>query len=98
MVGGDDNDIYVVADAGDLVVEVAGEGTDRVDASISYTLGTDVENLNLTGTAATARAMRPTTRSTATQATTNCSAAVAMTSSTVELASISSMAALATTR
>ncbi len=54
MAGGADNDVYVVDDAGDVVNEtVAGSsGTDRVEASISYALGTDVENLDLEGTAA----------------------------------------------
>ena len=51
MVGGLGNDIYVVDAAGDIVVENAGEGTDLVQASISYTLGSNLENLTLTGTA-----------------------------------------------
>jgi serralysin len=46
------NDIYVVDNSGDVVTEAAGEGTDRVDAAISYTLGANVENLTLTGSAA----------------------------------------------
>lgn len=49
MIGGADNDIYVVDDAGDVVTEVAAGGTDRVDSSITYVLGAEVENLNLTG-------------------------------------------------
>jgi Ca2+-binding RTX toxin-like protein len=51
MAGGADNDIYVVDDAGDVVDEIAAgsTGIDRVDSSISYTLGANVENLNLTG-------------------------------------------------
>ena len=51
MAGGADNDIYVVDDAGDVVNEIAvgSGGIDRVDSSIGYTLGTNVENLNLTG-------------------------------------------------
>ena len=49
MAGGADNDIYVVDDAGDVVTEAAAAGTDRVDASISYALGANVENLTLTG-------------------------------------------------
>ena len=54
MTGGDGNDIYEVDDAGDVVVEAAGasSGTDRVDSSITYVLGANVENLTLTGNAA----------------------------------------------
>jgi Ca2+-binding RTX toxin-like protein len=39
------NDTYVVDNAGDAVIEVAGEGTDVVRTSINYTLGANVENL-----------------------------------------------------
>ncbi|MEP9400493.1 calcium-binding protein [Sphingomonas sp. VNH70] len=52
MAGGLGNDTYVVDNAGDVVIEAAGEGTDSVQASITYTLGANVENLVLTGTAA----------------------------------------------
>ena len=44
------NDTYVIG-AGDTIVEAAGEGTDTVRASIDYTLGVNVENLVLIGTA-----------------------------------------------
>jgi Ca2+-binding RTX toxin-like protein len=52
MVGGRGNDTYVVDNAGDVITEAANEGTDMVKASVSYTLGANVETLTLTGTAA----------------------------------------------
>jgi trimeric autotransporter adhesin len=53
MLGGTGDDIYVVGVSSDVVTESAGEGIDTVQSSITYTLGNDVENLTLTGTAAT---------------------------------------------
>lgn len=47
MYGGVGNDTYSVYQAGDVVVEYANEGTDIVLASVDYTLGANVENLNL---------------------------------------------------
>ena len=49
MTGGTGNDTYVVDDIGDTAVEAASGGTDTVESSISWTLGTQVENLTLTG-------------------------------------------------
>ncbi|PTQ73712.1 calcium-binding protein [Pseudomonas sp. GV071] len=49
LLGGAGNDTYLVDSAGDLVIENAGEGTDTVQASVSYSLGANVENLTLTG-------------------------------------------------
>jgi len=52
MRGGAGNDTYVVTETGDIVTENANEGSDTVRASITYTLGSNVENVILTGTAA----------------------------------------------
>ncbi len=52
MAGGLGNDIYVVDNAGDLAIELANEGTDTVQAAISYTIGDNIENLTLTGSTA----------------------------------------------
>ena len=47
MVGGLGNDTYFVNNAGDTVVEVAGEGIDIVVTQINYVLAANVENLYL---------------------------------------------------
>jgi Ca2+-binding RTX toxin-like protein len=49
MIGGMGDDYYSVAEAGDIVIENAAEGKDWVYGFISYTLGTNVENLILQG-------------------------------------------------
>ena len=51
MIGGLGNDTYVVDNAGDVVTEALNEGTDTVQASITYALTANVENLTLTGSA-----------------------------------------------
>src|SRR4029077_19640783 len=56
LAGGLGNDTYAVEDAGDVVIENAGEGTDTVRTALaSYVLTDNVENL--TGTAATGQAL-----------------------------------------
>ncbi|OYQ31714.1 hypothetical protein CHU95_21505 [Niveispirillum lacus] len=50
LIGGLGNDTYIVDNAGDVVVEAAGEGTDTVRTSLtSYSLTADVDNLIYTG-------------------------------------------------
>jgi Ca2+-binding RTX toxin-like protein len=51
MTGGAGNDTYMVESPGDVVVETPGQGTDSVMSAVSYTLGANVENLTLMGTA-----------------------------------------------
>jgi serralysin len=51
LTGGLGDDAYVVS-TGDTVVENASEGIDTVQSNITYTLGANVENLTLAGTAA----------------------------------------------
>ncbi|HCX32975.1 MAG TPA: furin, partial [Rhodocyclaceae bacterium] len=48
------NDTYIVDAPGDVVVELPGQGADLVKSAIDYTLGSNLEYLMLTGTAATA--------------------------------------------
>jgi len=52
--GGLGNDIYYVDNVGDVVTELANEGTDKVSSSISYSLTEHVEQLFLTGMAGVA--------------------------------------------
>ncbi len=52
LVGLAGNDTYAINNAGDVILENLNEGTDLVNASISYTLANNVENLSLTGTSA----------------------------------------------
>ncbi|WP_455273620.1 peroxidase family protein [Rhizobium herbae] len=55
MTGGDGNDVYEVDEAGDAVIETNTDfvtgGLDRVESDIDYTLGANVENMDLNGTA-----------------------------------------------
>ena len=53
MAGGLGDDTYTVDVAGDVVTEALNAGTDTVVTSLNYTLGANVENLELTGPAVT---------------------------------------------
>mgnify|MGYP006277510577 CR=1 FL=1 len=49
LIGKGGNDSYVVDNIDDIVIEMTTEGTDTVQSSVNYTLGTNIENLSLTG-------------------------------------------------
>jgi Ca2+-binding RTX toxin-like protein len=49
LIGGTGSDIYVVNDAAAVIVELASQGTDTVQTSVSYTLAANVERLSLQG-------------------------------------------------
>lgn len=51
MYGGTGSDAFFVDNSSDRVFENAGEGTDLVNATVSYALSANVENLNLIGPA-----------------------------------------------
>jgi Ca2+-binding RTX toxin-like protein len=51
MQGGLGNDTYTIDNVGDVVTENLNEGTDTVKTSLDYTLGANLENLTLSGTA-----------------------------------------------
>jgi len=50
--GGAGNDTYGVANINTIVIELAGNGTDLVNAKVNWTLGSNLENLTLVSTAA----------------------------------------------
>lgn len=47
--GGLGNDVYIIDNEGDIVTELLKQGTDRIEASVSYTLSANVENITLAG-------------------------------------------------
>ena len=49
LIGGDGNDIYIVDNVNDTITEQDNQGTDFVQASVTFTLSNYVENLTLTG-------------------------------------------------
>jgi len=49
LAGGAGDDTYTVNSIGDKVVELADDGTDNVETTISYILASNVENLQLAG-------------------------------------------------
>ena len=49
MSGGDGDDIYLVDNAGDTVIELAGAGFDRIQSSVAFSLPANVEVLQLVG-------------------------------------------------
>lgn len=51
LIGGLGNDTYVVVSRADTITENANEGTDTVRSSVDYTLGANLEKLELTGSA-----------------------------------------------
>jgi Ca2+-binding RTX toxin-like protein len=52
LLGGAGNDTYVIDSTSDAITENANEGTDSVQSTVSYTLGSNLENLELIGSAA----------------------------------------------
>jgi Ca2+-binding RTX toxin-like protein len=54
LIGGTDNDTYIVDSTTDVITELANEGTDTIQSSVTFSLEAiaNVENLTLSGTAA----------------------------------------------
>jgi Ca2+-binding RTX toxin-like protein len=51
LIGGVGNDTYIIDNILDVVTEALNGGIDLIQSSVTYTLGDNVENLTLTGTA-----------------------------------------------
>ncbi|MDD1469747.1 hypothetical protein MEO43_31995, partial [Dolichospermum sp. ST_sed5] len=51
LIGGTGNDTYIVDSTGDAIAENLNEGTDTVQSSLDYILGSNLENLTLVDTA-----------------------------------------------
>jgi serralysin len=51
LIGGAGDDTYIVDNVKDMIIENAGEGIDRVRASVNWTLGANLEHLELAGNA-----------------------------------------------
>ena len=45
MIGGEGDDFYIVEDAGDVTTEIADEGDDSVQTTITFALGANIEKL-----------------------------------------------------
>lgn len=52
LAGGYGDDLYIVDDSNDTLTEEVGAGQDRVDSSVSFSLSSNIEDLNLLGDAA----------------------------------------------
>ncbi|EOR05688.1 calcium-binding protein [Acinetobacter genomosp. 15BJ] len=50
LIGGGGNDTFIIESSTDTITENANEGIDTVQSSITFTLGSNIENLTLTGT------------------------------------------------
>jgi Ca2+-binding RTX toxin-like protein len=50
LIGGNGDDTYIVDNTTDVLTENANGGTDTVASSITYNLGSNIENITLTGT------------------------------------------------
>jgi len=49
LAGGIGNDTYLITNTGVTITENAGQGTDIVESTVSFTLGNEIENVTLTG-------------------------------------------------